>query len=652
MIGLASGMDIDQIVKNLMNAERMPLDKLKQKKQILEWQRDDFREINTRLLSFRNELSDLKLTRNYRARTAVTSDESKLTASVTSGASQASYTISEVKQLASAATKVNAGAISEEEQVDLTKSLRSQQDRFVQGISWSEGVVESKSVQLIGQRVNLNLNGARINEINVKVDGETYRVITEGVPEVGEVLLSDDELIFHESTPQKSTVKVDYAIDQKTITKTIDPEKATMKLGKGDIARLTIDNETFEFDEVSNDGIVTLGEIGTVNTITGEITFNGDFIGEEGKDIEVTFSHHYTKFSVGSHTSKGEVNEQFFVHPSQTMNDVIRQVNESNAGVTMFYDSFSDQLTLTRKETGSFNQDDGDEIILSGDFINKVLQFEESEEIGGENAKFTINGLETERHTNTFDMNGVTISLKRTFTEPVSVSINYNTDEVVETIKSFVDQYNEVVDEISKKLNEERHRSYQPLTEEERDELSERQQEKWEELAKSGLLKGDSTLSSALSQMRMTVASPVETNGLYNQLATIGISTTANYLDPKLELNEDKLREALEKDPESVENLFRGNGPSEAETGVIHKLYDHVNETMAKIQNKAGRATSTNHQFALGRKLLSVDQNIDRFEEKLQMVENRYWRQFTAMEKAIQRANEQSAYLMQQFGGM
>jgi len=30
-------------------------------------------------------------------------------------------------------------------------------------------------------------------------------------------------------------------------------------------------------------------------------------------------------------------------------------------------------------------------------------------------------------------------------------------------------------------------------------------------------------------------------------------------------------------------------------------------------------------------------------------IEDRYWRQFTAMEKAIQRANQQSAYLMQNF---
>lgn len=46
--GLASGMDIDSIVEKLMVAERMPMDKLEQQKQIYEWQRDAYRDVNKR----------------------------------------------------------------------------------------------------------------------------------------------------------------------------------------------------------------------------------------------------------------------------------------------------------------------------------------------------------------------------------------------------------------------------------------------------------------------------------------------------------------------------------------------------------------------------------------------------------------------------
>lgn len=275
---------------------------------------------------------------------------------------------------------------------------------------------------------------------------------------------------------------------------------------------------------------------------------------------------------------------------------------------------------------------------------------------GGQNAIFTINGLETERNSNTFSMNGVTITLKQTLKEtdsPITVNVSNDSEGVLKTVKEFVDQYNALIDDINKKLNEERNRSYLPLTDDEREGLSDRQQEKWEDLARSGLLKGDPLLSGVLTNMRMDMYSTVETNGLFKQLSAIGTTTTKNYLDGgKLEINEEKLKEAIEKDPDAVENLFRGTGSNDSDRGVIHKLYDSVNDSITKIHDRAGRASSKNQQFALGRELISVDKNIASFETRLKMQEERLWRQFTAMEKAIQRANDQSLYLMQQFGGM
>ena len=105
--GLASGMDTESIVSQMMKAKRIPLDKLKQQKQTLEWKRDDYRAMNTMLLDFRLELTQHKLTSKYRARQATSSDETKVTATATSAATQASYTLNNVTQLASAATKVN-----------------------------------------------------------------------------------------------------------------------------------------------------------------------------------------------------------------------------------------------------------------------------------------------------------------------------------------------------------------------------------------------------------------------------------------------------------------------------------------------------------------------------------------------------------------
>ncbi|MCM3113113.1 flagellar filament capping protein FliD [Lederbergia lenta] len=655
--GLASGMDIDMMVKNLMQAERLPLDKLKQKKQILEWQRDDYRSINTQLLSFRDKLAQLKLTPNYRARTVTSSNEDKVSATVTSGASQASYSISEVKQLATAATRVNTGTIG----IDPAKNFGSQ---TVSGLTWKEGVVQSKTFNVKEENQSLKLEAKpEPGTASIKVNGQKLTVVTSTSPQAGEVAIAEDgTLDFGTPLAKGSVVKVDYVLKDKTVEFNYpgdeDNPLAVWNIGSSVIASATINVGGTEFninkDDADENGVVPLGSIGTINLTTGTITFEPERT--EATNIKVTYTQKYSTFNIDTHTSKGEMKEQFFITENDSLNSVIRKVNESDAGVTMFYDSFKDQVTLTRKETGEFNKS-GSEIQVSGEFMTGILKFDNTDtlETGGTNAKFTINGLETERNSNTFDMNGVTFTLKQTFAESpgesVAISIGNDSNQVFENIKGFVDQYNELIAEIGNKLNEKKNRDYKPLTDEEREELSDKQIEKWEDLARSGLLRNDPALSGVISAMRLDISSNVETNGLFSQLASIGISTTSNYMEGgKLEINEAKLKEALEKDPESVENLFRGTG-SDAGRGIVHKLYDTVDASIKKVQDKAGRATSTDQQFALGRELLNVGKGIDRFEDKMKIVEARYWKQFTAMEQAIQKANSQSAYLMQQFSG-
>jgi flagellar hook-associated protein 2 len=87
--GFSSGMDIDQLVSQLMQAQRVPLVKLEQKKQTLEWQRDDYRTLNSKLLDFRNTAFDMKLQSSYLTRSVASSHSSIITATAGAGASVA-----------------------------------------------------------------------------------------------------------------------------------------------------------------------------------------------------------------------------------------------------------------------------------------------------------------------------------------------------------------------------------------------------------------------------------------------------------------------------------------------------------------------------------------------------------------------------------
>src|SRR5699024_400759 len=144
-------------------------------------------------------------------------------------------------------------------------------------------------------------------------------------------------------------------------------------------------------------------------------------------------------------------------------------------------------MSITRNETGKFNSvmDGNGKMIghdieimdVSGNFMNGILGFDESKGstyIDGQNAIFTVNGLQTERSSNTFDMNGVTFTLKETFDAAVSFTVGNDTEAVMDNIKEFVTQYNELIEQINGKLNEQVNRSYQPLTDEEKEELSEK----------------------------------------------------------------------------------------------------------------------------------------------------------------------------------
>ncbi|PLT31074.1 flagellar filament capping protein FliD [Peribacillus deserti] len=674
--GLASGMDIDTMVKDLMKAERLPMDKMKQKKQVLEWQKEDCRSMNTLLYDFRNQLFNMKLSSSYRAKETSSSTESKVTATASASASNGSYTISKVTQLAEAATKASVSGISAGSgKVDLTKSLNQAAGQFAAGadFDWKYGSVEYQKIAVpeSGKTFKLNLpETVSLKNITtdsvVQVDGKAYKVVSGKPADDNQVGLDESgNLMFLNDINKGSTIDVDYythfKVDELTLSKdakefqlskaAINASSLNIKVGTSLTLKAIISGTTGKVDLVDEaDGKTVKGSI---DLDTGKVTLN-DAFSEETK-ITASYQQKYFTFGITSHTSQGIVTEKFGVQGSESLNNVISRVNSSTAGVTMFYDTASDKMSMTRKETGNFNGEETDpEIVTDGGFINDVLKFSTAVEKGGKNAVFMLNGLETNRSSNSFEVNGVTFTLKQTFDDTVSISTKNDSQKIYDNIKGLVDKYNELIGKISSKISQERYRDFQPLSDEERESLTDKQQEQWEEKAKSGLIKRDPILSDVLNKMRIDLSTPVNSaaNSLYKQLSNLGIKTTSNYLEGgKLEIDEAKLKKAIGEDPEGVEALFTANGTTSSQRGIVQRLYDSVDQAWNKVKIKAGTALSVNSQFTIGRDLNSLDTRINSFEDRLVQAEDRYYRQFTAMEKAIQKSNSQSTYLMQQFGG-
>ncbi|WP_139892174.1 flagellar filament capping protein FliD [Bacillus sp. D386] len=647
--GLASGIDTDTMVKQLMQAERIPLDKLKQNKQTLEWKRDDYRSINTLLTNFRQDVLNMKLSSSYRSRTTSSTNDAAVTATATSGASATSYQLSDVK-LAKAASLTTIELSGKNPKMDSSKSLESMLGNFSSAIEWKTGVVETQKFTANGSPIDLKLPDTvaiQNDQVQIKVAGKVLEQYSKDAKgnDVKNYTIDKGTITFENNIPASgSAIEVNYVTNKKVEKISIAKDATSFQLSKVAINEgsmtLKVGGKSVTVDENGDFSVGTIS--GTVNFKTGKVDLKT--AASEDIEIEAEYTKKYTAMNMKTTTSSGEMSETFFITSDQSLDNVISKVNSSKLGLNMFYDSFTDKISMTRKETGTFSTDLKD-IQIDNSSLAQALQLTSADYKAGSNALLKINGLETQRASNTFTMNGVTFTLKSEFTEAVTVGINNDTTKVYDNIKGFVDKYNELIATIQSKVSEERNRNYLPLTDDERDSLSEKEVEKWENIAKTGMLRNDSILNGALDSMRGSFYSSVNTStGMYSSLSSIGITTTSDYMaGGKLEINETKLKQALEDDPESVEALFA------SEDGILSKLQKNISAATDQLKARAGTSLSTNATFTMGRDLTNIDDRISRFEDRLVQVENRYYKQFTAMEKAIQQANSQSGYLSSMF---
>ena len=207
------------------------------------------------------------------------------------------------------------------------------------------------------------------------------------------------------------------------------------------------------------------------------------FKGAEGDDVELTFKK------------------------TDNMQDIVKTINDDKRlGFSAIYDEVTGRLVFTTKGTGQNAEIavlDNEGSPQGLDFFMKLAGFvnEDGNPLGetsgkyevesgyavfarGTNARLLINGLETERESNTFTLNGISITLleepeKGEDGEPIKlqtvrIGVERDVDAVFNRVKEFVDLYNEIITELNLKLREPINRSYEPLTDEEKEAMMKR----------------------------------------------------------------------------------------------------------------------------------------------------------------------------------
>lgn len=340
---------------------------------------------------------------------------------------------------------------------------------------------------------------------------------------------------------------------------------------------------------------------------------------------------------------------------------------EVSLGLRAAYDSNLGKLMINTKDQGL------DQVInISGNLTQQIFGKDDFQ-VTGLDATIKFGTDEITQFSNNFSMFGVNYQLQSVGIS--TVNIESDVDSIFDKVKGFVDDYNEMIDNLNGLLNQKSYRDFNPLTNDEKEVMKEKEIELWEEKAKSGLLRNDETITRTLQTMRDGLYKKVEgLEGGFNHTTQIGI-TTGNYQSGgKLEINEEKLRNAIIENPEGVMNLlFKksdidvSEANKRANTGLVERLFNDMIVGMKEVVRRSGTgeyaSTFRNVQsnilidFVTSGSISSMDRDIMNMgkrmanEEKLLIGrEDRYWRQFTAMEKALEKMNQQSVWLMSQLG--
>ena len=279
--------------------------------------------------------------------------------------------------------------------------------------------------------------------------------------------------------------------------------------------------------------------------------------------------------------------------------------------------------------------------------------------IVGEDAIIELNGATFTSTTNNFQINGLTITANAETVgdETISITTETDVDGIYDMIVGFFDKYNELIKEMDSLYNAPSAKGYEPLIDEEKEEMTDDEIDKWEKKVKDALLRRDGTLQGVSEAIKIAFQKSYTINGKSYSLSSFGIKTAGyfssgdnekslyhidgNKKDDTSSGNVDKLKAAIASDPEAVCSFFNQ---------LAQGVYD-------KLSSKMRGTTLSSAYTVYNDKKMKTDYNeytktIKKWEERIEAYEEKYRKQFTAMEKALATLNSQSSYFSGMTGGM
>ena len=286
------------------------------------------------------------------------------------------------------------------------------------------------------------------------------------------------------------------------------------------------------------------------------------------------------------------------------------------------------KATIVNNQLVVSSEEMGDRTLTIGGDLKDSLGFKDSQTTRGQNAKFTLDGIEMERNTNTPTdvVDGVTFTLKKADpTKTITLGLTNDTDKELSAVKDFVSQYNSVMSFLSEKMDVGDPSKSDNTT---------------------GALAGDSTLISLQSKLQSTVLGGKSVNGV--SASTLGLSVDRN---GTLSLDETKFKAQLAKDPNSVKDFFFKDTSTKYATEKTGTGYT------ADFKAVLDRYTSTKsgsegvislRKSSYQSEIKDYNKQIERITEQIATKRARYVTMFTNLDTAIGNLQSQFSYFQSQ----
>lgn len=408
------------------------------------------------------------------------------------------------------------------------------------------------------------------------------------------------------------------------------------------LAGASVDNYTVQLTQVAEKASTTIKTDDISGIKDGKLSFKMD--GSDPIEIELVFN------------SDGAVDME------ATATALNSELSKKNIDVTAKFSQFSKGIVIESNNTGadvSFEVKVTDDL-NSSNVLNysgqgknaegKILKGKDEYVINQSTNDLTLDNVK-------FEFKTANASLDSTGQITGGTTLVGKTDvtKLKDTIVSFVNDYNKLMETINGKLWETRDTDYMPLTDDQKSEMTDKQIEEWEKKAQTGLLRSDSDLKRIQSAMKSAMSSMMSDTGL--TLESIGIKPVDNYTTKNgmFTIDEDALTKALETNTEDVKDLFIKSSSTDSKGGVLTQLQSVLksevkssSSSLAKKIGFAGTATENNNTYST--KITSQKKLISELQAKYKTKETSLYNKYSNLEVMLEKLNSQSNSLYSMLG--